>query len=180
MQFNLLNNQEMLAFLCIGVHDGAVCLAVSGLRHTCTSSRRSRGLSVAVIWNHVGRALCGLCFSLSGCFSAVVLSYFSASLLLPLPPFFAPSTVITVWRVPWKPCVWGLMAGLRGLLAVGAFYCLGAGWSQGRPLDIPATHLPLISMKLLNILKFLSILRLLSDSLNILIIKWYFFKLEVP
>ena len=88
MQFNLLNNQEMLAFLCIGVHDGAVCLAVSGLRHTCTSSRRSRGLSVAVIWNHVGRALCGLCFSLSGCFSAVVLSYFSASLLLPLPPFF--------------------------------------------------------------------------------------------
>ena len=31
MQFDLVNNEEMLLFLCIWVHDGAVCLAVSGL-----------------------------------------------------------------------------------------------------------------------------------------------------
>ena len=41
MQFNLVNNNEMLIFMCIWVHDGAVCLAVSGLRHTCTGSSRS-------------------------------------------------------------------------------------------------------------------------------------------
>ena len=39
-------------------------------------------------------------------------------------------------------CLWGLMAGLRGLPAMGAFHCLGAGWSQWRPPDIPGTYLP--------------------------------------
>ena len=33
--------------------------------------------------------------------------------------------------------VWGLMAGLLGLPAMGACYCLGAGWSQWRPLGLP-------------------------------------------
>ena len=33
--------------------------------------------------------------------------------------------------------MWGLMAGLRGLSAMGAYYCLGAGWSQWRPLGLP-------------------------------------------
>ena len=56
MQVNLVNNKEMLVFECIGVHDGAVCLAVSSLRHTRTGSRRSRGLSVVAIWNHVGKS----------------------------------------------------------------------------------------------------------------------------
>jgi len=89
-------------------------------------------------------------FSLSGCL------FFSGSAFLvfclpTIPPlfFFSLSTVITVWRVPGCPCVWGLMAGLRGLLAMGASYCLGAGWSQWRALDIPGTHLPLSSMQLL-------------------------------
>ena len=38
---------------------------------------------------------------------------------------------------------WGLMAGLQGLPARGACYCLGAGWSYWRSLDFPGTHLPL-------------------------------------
>ena len=29
--------------------------------------------------------------------------------------------------MPGCPFVWGLMAGLEGLLAMGASYCLGAG-----------------------------------------------------
>jgi len=45
---------------------------------------------------------------------------------------------------------WGLVGGLRGLLAMGAFYGLEAGWSKWRPLDIPGTHLPLSSMQLLT------------------------------
>ena len=46
--------------------------------------------------------------------------------------------------------VWGLMAELRGLPAMGALYCLGAGWLQSlwRPLDIPGTHLPYSIMQL--------------------------------
>ena len=44
-------------------------------------------------------------------------------------------------RCPFS-LVWGLMAGLRGLPAMGAFHCLGAGWSQWRPPDIPGTYLP--------------------------------------
>ena len=41
------------------------------------------------------------------------------------------------------------MAGLRVLPAIGALYCLAAGWSQWRPLDIPGTHLPYSTMQLL-------------------------------
>ena len=65
MQFNLVDNKEMLVFPCILVHDGAVCLAVSSLGHTCTGSRRSRGLSLGVFGTMLGRAF-GV--SLSGCF----------------------------------------------------------------------------------------------------------------
>jgi len=36
---------------------------------------------------------------------------------------------------------WGLMVGLRGLPPMEA-YCLEAGWSQWRPLDVPGTHHP--------------------------------------
>ena len=56
MQFNIVNNIQMLVFLCIWVHDGMVCLAVGGLMHACTGSLRSYGLSVAAIWNHVGKS----------------------------------------------------------------------------------------------------------------------------
>ena len=67
MQFNLVNNKEMLVVLCIWVHDGAVRLALSGLRRTCTGSRRSRVLRVAAIWNHVEKSVVQPLFSLSGC-----------------------------------------------------------------------------------------------------------------
>ena len=45
MQFNLIS-KEIVVFPCIRVHDGAICLAVSGLMHTCIGSHRSCGLSV--------------------------------------------------------------------------------------------------------------------------------------
>ena len=45
------------------------------------------------------------------------------------------------------------MAGLRELPAMGVLYCLGAGWSQWRPLDIHGTHLPYSTMQLLNNIK---------------------------
>ena len=51
MQFNLVNKKEMLVFQCIWVHDGAICLAVSGLKQMCTGSCRSCGLSVVAIWS---------------------------------------------------------------------------------------------------------------------------------
>ena len=101
----MINNNKMLAFLCIWVHDGAVCLAVSSLRLMCSGSRRSCVLIVAAIWNHIGKS--------------VVLA------LLFLYVFFFPLLSI-VCRCLDDP-VWGLTAGLQGLLAMGAFYCLGAG-----------------------------------------------------
>ena len=33
--------------------------------------------------------------------------------------------------------VWGIIAGLWLLPAMGAYYCLGAGWTQRRPLGLP-------------------------------------------
>ena len=51
----VVSNKEMLVFLCIWIHDGAVCLAVSDLMHTCKGSHRSHGLIIAAIWNHVGK-----------------------------------------------------------------------------------------------------------------------------
>ena len=130
------------------------CFAVSSLRHTCTGSHRSRGLNVAAIWNHIGKSVLQSLFSLSSCFffsgSAFLVFCFSSIPPLYFSSIFSLSTVITVWWVPECPCVWGLMAGLLGLLAMGASYCLVTGWSQWRPLDIPGTHLPLSSMQLLN------------------------------
>ena len=42
--------------------------------------------------------------------------------------------------------VWGLTAGLQGLLAMGEFYCLGAGWSQWRPLKRGNIHVTTTSL----------------------------------
>ena len=36
MQFNLVNNKDMLVFLCVYVHNGVVCLVVRGFTRTCT------------------------------------------------------------------------------------------------------------------------------------------------
>ena len=84
-------------------------------------------------------------FSLSGCFLAVLLLLFFC-FTPTTPPFFAlVSQCDRCLDVP----LWGRMAGLQRLLAMGAFYCLGACWSQWRPLDIPGIHLPLSLMQLL-------------------------------
>ena len=83
-------------------------------------------LRVAAIWNHIRKSIVQPLFSLSGCL------FFSSSafLVFCLPSilhfifflFFSLSTAITVWWVPVCPCVWGLLAGLLGLLAMGASY----------------------------------------------------------
>ena len=111
MQFNLVHNKEMLIFLCLWVHDGAVCLAVSALRHTCTGSCRSNGLS---IWNPVGK-------------SVMQPSYFSASLPVYHSFLFFPlSTVITVWQVPQCPCI-GAHGWVVGIACHGSVL-LSRGW----------------------------------------------------
>ena len=127
MQFNLVNNKEMLVFLRAYVHDEAVCLAVSGLRHTSTGSHRSCSFSVAPIWNHVGESvLQPSFFLLSGCFSALVLFLFFCLPPSTPPPFYFIFPLLSQCDgCPYVP-VWGLMAGLWGLLAMGVFYCLGA------------------------------------------------------
>ena len=131
------------------------CLAVSGLRHTCSGSRRTRGLRVAAIWNHVGKSVVQPLFSLSGYL------FFSGSAFI---VFCLPSNPPPVVFVSFfslfpllsqcdgcldVPVCGGAHTWLRGLLTMGASYCLGAGWSQWRPLDIPGTDLPLSSMQLL-------------------------------
>ena len=70
MQFNLVvNNNEMLIFMCIWVHDGAVCLAVSGLRHTCTGSSRSLWSQCSgYLEPHYEEHCLAFAFPLGGCF----------------------------------------------------------------------------------------------------------------
>jgi len=100
----------------------------------------------------LGRALCGLCFFLKRLFSAVVLFsffYFPPTNYLSLSFVFLFPLLSQCDGCPDVP-VWGLMTGLWGLLVMGAPYCLGAGWSQWRPLDIRGSHLPLSSMQLLK------------------------------
>ena len=144
MQSNPVDNNEMLVFPCIWVLDRAVFLAISGLMHTCTGSSSSWGLSGAAIWNHVG-----LCFFFKWFFSALVLFLFSC---FPLPPFFFFFPLLPQCDLCQDVPVWGLIAGLWGLLAIEAFLCLGNGWSHWRPVDTRrlGTHLPLSSMPLVK------------------------------
>ena len=67
-------------------------------------------------------------------YSCRIVSVFCPSLPLPLIPLFP---LLTQCDGCPDDQVWGLMAGLRGLPAMGAYYCLGAGWSQWRPLGLP-------------------------------------------
>ena len=55
-------------------------------------------------------------------------------------PFF-PVPLLTQCDGCPDDYVWGLMAGLRGLPAVGECYCLGVRWSQWRPWE-PFLHSP--------------------------------------
>ena len=114
--------------------------------HTYTGSRCSRGLSIAAIWNHGGKSVVRSLFFFKQLFSALVLfSFFCFPPSTPSPSF---STVITAWRVPRRPCV-GPHGWFARIASHGSVYCLGAAWSQWRPLDIPGTHLPFSSMQLL-------------------------------
>ena len=125
MQFILVNNKEMLVFPHAEVHNGVVCLVVRGFIHMCTGSFRSCGVSAAVIWSCTLGECCGGFgfFFFSGCSQFWCFSNFCASLPL-LPPFFPLLSQCD--KCPDVP-MWGLMAGLQGLLAMGTFYCLGAG-----------------------------------------------------
>ena len=110
--------------------------AVSCIR---ARARRSCGLSVAAIWNHVGKSvLWPLCFYFKQLFSALVLFLFFC---------FPPPTFFHCLIAECEGCpggsVWGLMAGLQVLLALGAFY-----WGQlitvefpGHPGHPPSTKL---------------------------------------
>ena len=140
MQFNLVNNEQMLVVLFIWVHVGAVCLAIRGLIPMCTCSSRSCSLRVVAIWNHAGKSIVQPLLFLKRLFSALVL--FSFFCFPPTtPPFFVFPLLSQCDECLDVP-LWGLMAGLQGLLAMREFYCLGAGW---RPLDNLGTHLPLSS-----------------------------------
>ena len=61
----------MLVFVCICDNDGAVCLEVRGLRHMCTGSCRSCGLSLVAFWNHVGKSVVRPLLFFKQLFSAV-------------------------------------------------------------------------------------------------------------
>ena len=87
--------------------------------------------------------------SVVACFSVAYRSGFVAELGVILPVFFCPPPspspffhCLSQCDRCLDDCLWGLMAGLRGLPAMRAFHCLGAGWSQWRPPDIPGTYLP--------------------------------------
>ena len=66
------------------------CLADSSLRHTCSGSHRSHGLSVAAIWNHIGKSLVHHLFSVGGClfFSGSAFLVFYLRFIPPPPLFF--------------------------------------------------------------------------------------------
>ena len=134
MQFNLVNNKEMLVFLCIGVQDGAVASqsAVSGINaqvhvgHTAQSSNylepHWEEHSAAFVYSKQ------LSFLQQKCFLRFLppfhspLCFFSL-LFFSFLSFHCYHSVTGAWM---SLCV-GLMAGLRGLLAMGASYCRGAG-----------------------------------------------------
>ena len=99
---------------------------------------RSCGVSVAAIWScTLGECFAGFGFFFCGYSQCWCFSNFSAS--LPLFPLFPP-LLSQCDEGPDVP-VWGLMAGLQGLQAMGTFYCLGAGWLVA--WDVPWTsHAP--------------------------------------
>ena len=104
------------------------------------------------MWNRVGKSVVRpLLFLEAVVFSssAFLIFYFPPTNYLSLSFVFLFPLLSQCEGCPDVP-VWGLMAGLWGLLAMGEFYCVGAGWSQWRPLDIRGSHLPLSLMQLLK------------------------------
>ena len=107
------------------------CLAVSGLRHTCTASRRSHGLSVAAIWNHIGKSVVQPLFSLSRCL------FFSGSVFL----------VFSLPSISSPPLFFLLFFSFHCYHSVtGAWMSLSKGWlitmeAPGHPEHPPSTQL---------------------------------------
>ena len=64
--------------------------------------------------------------------------------------FLAVARSISVFLIFLRCPYGGANGWITGLLAIGVFYCLEAGWSQLRPLDILGSHLPLSLMHLLT------------------------------
>ena len=151
MQFNLVNNKEMLVFLCMWVHDGTVCLlAVSSFRSTCTGSRKvMRSQCSGLFGTTLGRALWGLCFFFKRLFSALVLFLFFWFPPTTLPFFFSFHCYHSVTGAPMSLCgAHGWFGGIASLRSV----LLPSGWLiTVEALDIPGTHLPLSSMQLINV-----------------------------
>ena len=132
----------MLAVLCIWVHDGAVCLAVSSLIHTCTRSHGSHGLRVGAIWNFVGKSVGWPWFSLSGCFRCWCLSYFYASLPLPLffPLFPKLSQCDGCRDVPvWRSCGWVVGIASHGSVLLSRSWLITVE-AHGHPGHPPSTQ----------------------------------------
>lgn len=128
----------MLVFPCVWILNGAVCLAVSCLMHTCTASHRSCGLSVAAIWNHVGKSvLWPLCFYFKQLFWFSTSAFFI--FLLPSPPHFFPLFNSRVWRVPRCLCVgahgWVALHGVASLgsILLGLADHSGGPWTSRTP-----------------------------------------------
>ena len=135
----------MLVFLCIGVHDGAVCLAVSSLRHTCTGSHRSRGLSVAVIWIHLGKNVVRpLLFFKWLFFSGSAFLFFCFPPTTPPPFFFSFHCYHSVTGARMSLCV-GAHGWVAGIASHGSVL-LSSDWlitveAPGHPGHPPSTQL---------------------------------------
>ena len=140
MQFNQVNNKEMLLFPCIWVH-GVVLLS-------CQPSHAYVHRLTYLMWSQCSSYLkpswekhwVAFVFSLS----SVVFSI--SAFLIFMPPFlyltlFSLFPLLSRFDGCADVPVWRLRVGLQGLLVMGAFYCLGAGWLQWRPQDTRGTHL---------------------------------------
>ena len=126
---------------------------------------QQHSVPIVAIWKHVGESVVLTCLFFKRLFWGLVL--FSVFCFPPSSlPFFFPLLSLCVPRyvIMCAHCchylcpdipVWKLMTGLPGFLTMGAFFCLGAGWSQWRPLDIPGIHLPLSLIQLLNDIKWI-------------------------
>ena len=124
------------------------CLADSSLRHTCSGSHRSHGLSVAAIWNHIGKSVVHPLFSLRGCLffsgSAFLVFYLC---FIPPPMFFLFSSFHCYHSLmgAWISMYVGAHGWVAGIASHGSVL-LSRGWlitveAPGHPGDPPSTQL---------------------------------------
>ena len=148
MQFNLVNNKEILVFLCIGVHDGVVV-------HTCTCSHRSHGLSVAVIWIHLGKSVVRpLLFFKQLFFSGSAFLFFCFPPTTPHPLFFSFHCYHSVTGAQMSLCV-GAHGWVAGIASHGSVL-LSRGWlitvgAPGHPRNPPSTQLDAVVNTILSL-----------------------------